>query len=238
MRGAEARAEPGPDAREAAAGRVVADAGARGVAVRVLVDSLHGFQGSFGFTNPLLTRPGSRPSWSAQSSTWRARRRYPEAVLQIIAVVHVLLAISLMGLILMHSGRDTGFGGMGFAVCGVLGAQLAAPERPCVSVCGDGGFLMTPHVLATAVEYGIPAVWIVWNNYGYVSIRDLQLGFFGGREFATSFAIESTGELYSPDFVTLAGASGFAAALAAAWFLVGREVITATPAAQVRGLPL
>src|SRR5262249_9557962 len=31
-----------------------------------------------------------------------------------------------------------GFGPMGFGVAGVLGAQFAAPERPCVSVCGDG----------------------------------------------------------------------------------------------------
>ena len=35
-------------------------------------------------------------------------------MLQVVAVIHVLLAISLIGLILMHSGRDTGFGGMGF----------------------------------------------------------------------------------------------------------------------------
>src|SRR5271165_1663862 len=38
------------------------------------------------------------------------------------------------------------FGGMGFGVSGILGAKLAAPERACVSICGDGGFTMTPHV--------------------------------------------------------------------------------------------
>lgn len=104
--------------------------------------------------------------------------------------------------------QSWGFGGMGFAVCGVLGAKMAAPDRPAVCVCGDGGFLMAPHILATAVEYKIPAVWIIWNNYGYVSIRDLQLGFFGGREIATSFVLEETGELYSPDFVAMALAFG------------------------------
>ncbi|MBI4608895.1 MAG: thiamine pyrophosphate-binding protein [Candidatus Rokubacteria bacterium] len=104
--------------------------------------------------------------------------------------------------------QSWGFGGMGFAVCGVLGAKLAAPERPAVCVAGDGGFLMAPHILATAVEYNIPAVWVIWNNYGYVSIRDLQLGFFGGREIATTFALEATGELCSPDFVMLARAFG------------------------------
>lgn len=104
--------------------------------------------------------------------------------------------------------QSWGFGGMGFAVCGVLGARLAAPTRPCVCVCGDGGFLMAPHILATAVEYDLPAVWVIWNNQGYVSIRDLQLGFFGGREIATSFAREATGDLYSPDFAALARAFG------------------------------
>jgi phosphatidylserine/phosphatidylglycerophosphate/cardiolipin synthase-like enzyme len=39
----------------------LAAAGARGVTVRVLVDSLHGFHGSYGVRNPLLDRLGKRP---------------------------------------------------------------------------------------------------------------------------------------------------------------------------------
>src|SRR5271157_2696599 len=39
----------------------LAAAGARGVTVRVLVDSLHGLHGSFGLRNPLLERLSSRP---------------------------------------------------------------------------------------------------------------------------------------------------------------------------------
>jgi preprotein translocase subunit SecG len=35
-------------------------------------------------------------------------------VLQFVAVVQVLLAVFLVTLVLMHSGRDTGFGGLGF----------------------------------------------------------------------------------------------------------------------------
>jgi acetolactate synthase I/II/III large subunit len=99
-----------------------------------------------------------------------------------------------------------GFGAMGFGVCGVLGAKLAAPERACVSVCGDGGFMMRPDVLCTAVEYGIPAVWIVWNNFAYAGIRDIQHGMFAKREIATSFVRESDGRLINPDFVALARA--------------------------------
>ena len=43
-----------------------------------------------------------------------ATSRYPAGVLQAIAVIHVLLSVTLIGLVLLHSGRDTGFGGMGF----------------------------------------------------------------------------------------------------------------------------
>jgi preprotein translocase subunit SecG len=35
-------------------------------------------------------------------------------VLQVVAVIHVLLSVFLIVLVLMHSGRDTGFGGLGF----------------------------------------------------------------------------------------------------------------------------
>jgi preprotein translocase subunit SecG len=45
-------------------------------------------------------------------------------VLQAVAVIHVLLAISLVGLILMHSGRDTGFGGMGFTPASQGGTHI------------------------------------------------------------------------------------------------------------------
>jgi acetolactate synthase-1/2/3 large subunit len=101
-----------------------------------------------------------------------------------------------------------GFGAMGFGVCGVLGAKLAAPDRPCLTVCGDGGFMMRPDVLCTAVEYDIPAVWLIWNNFAYGGIRDLQMGMFAKREIATSFVREKDGRLVNPDFSALARACG------------------------------
>ncbi|MGA8787269.1 MAG: thiamine pyrophosphate-binding protein, partial [Polaromonas sp.] len=93
-----------------------------------------------------------------------------------------------------------GYSSMGFGVCGVLGAQLAAPDRPCVAVVGDGGFTMAPYVLCTAVEYNLPVVWIVWNNFAWGAIRDLQYGLFNGREIGTAFYKGQTGERYNPDF--------------------------------------
>lgn len=101
-----------------------------------------------------------------------------------------------------------GFGPMGFGVGGVLGAKLAAPDRPAVSVCGDGAFFMHANVLGTAVEYDIPAVWVVWNNYAYASIRGLQRGYLEKRELATGFRHPQTGEPYNPDFAAMARSAG------------------------------
>jgi acetolactate synthase-1/2/3 large subunit len=101
-----------------------------------------------------------------------------------------------------------GFGPMGFGVGGVIGAKLAAPDRPCVSVCGDGAFFMHANVLGTAVEYNLPVVWVVWNNYAYASIRGLQRGYLGGRELATDFKHPGTGEPYNPDFAAMARSAG------------------------------
>lgn len=101
-----------------------------------------------------------------------------------------------------------GYSGMGFGPSAIMGAQMAAPDRVCVSVCGDGGFTMVPHVLCTAVEYNLPVVWVVWNNFAWGAIRDLQYGYFEGREYGTAFYHGENQEPYNPDFAAWARASG------------------------------
>ncbi len=101
-----------------------------------------------------------------------------------------------------------GFSGMGFGAAGALGAKLAAPDQPVVAIAGDGCFTMVPHVLCTAVEYNIPVVWVIWNNFGWVSIRDIQLGMFGGRELGTMFHQGANQKPYNPDFAGWARATG------------------------------
>ena len=101
-----------------------------------------------------------------------------------------------------------GYSGMGFGPSGVLGAKLAAPDKTCVSICGDGGFIMVPHVLCTAVEYDIAVVWVVWNNFAWGAIRDIQYGMFGGREIGTAFYKGDNNTPYNPDFAAMARASG------------------------------
>ncbi len=101
-----------------------------------------------------------------------------------------------------------GYSGMGFGPSSILGAKLAAPDRPCVSICGDGGFTMVPYVLCTAMEYDIPVVWVVWNNFAWGAIRDLQYGYFDGREYGTAFHQGANRTPYNPDFAAWARAAG------------------------------
>jgi len=45
-------------------------------------------------------------------------------VVQLLAVLQVLICVALVTLILMHSGRDTGFGGMGFTPASQGGTHI------------------------------------------------------------------------------------------------------------------
>ncbi len=56
------------------------------------------------------------------------------------------------------------FGLVGFSFACGLGVKLAQPERPVVSLMGDGGFGMTVSELSTAVDHGINTVTVVMNN--------------------------------------------------------------------------
>ena len=101
-----------------------------------------------------------------------------------------------------------GYSTMGFTVPGAIGAKLARPDVPVVGVAGDGDFLMTIQELALAVQEGIPVVYLVLNNSGWVSIRDFQNGMFGeGRAFAVDFR-NRQGDLVTPDFATIAKGFG------------------------------
>jgi acetolactate synthase-1/2/3 large subunit len=104
-----------------------------------------------------------------------------------------------------------GFSTMGWTVPATIGARLAAPERQVVGLVGDGDFLMTVQELATAVQYGIPVVYVVANNVGWIAIRDLQAAVYGeeravGAEFLKDGAPE--GVPTSPNLASVARAFG------------------------------
>ncbi|MDL5363266.1 thiamine pyrophosphate-binding protein [Halalkalicoccus sp. NIPERK01] len=72
-----------------------------------------------------------------------------------------------------------GFSTMGFGVSAAIGAKLAQPEKQVVDVEGDGSFLMCNQEVACAVEHDIDVNWVVVNNHGWKSIRNLQVDKYG-----------------------------------------------------------
>jgi len=74
-----------------------------------------------------------------------------------------------------------GHGGLGMGLCVGLGTKLGRPDRPAVSLQGDGGFLYTSQELNTAVRWGIPLVSIVLNNGCHGAEKAQQQRFYDGR---------------------------------------------------------
>ena len=77
---------------------------------------------------------------------------------------------------------------MGFGPTSIIGGKLARPELPAVCVTGDGGFLMVCQEVITAVEWGLPVVWVVFNNQTLGAIRGGQQASYGGRVIGTEFS--------------------------------------------------
>ena len=101
-----------------------------------------------------------------------------------------------------------GFSTMGFTVPGAIGAKLADPDRPVLGFAGDGDFLMTVQELAMAAQYGLDVIYVVVDNAGWQSIRDLQLDVYGEEHgFAAEFR-RPDGESINPDLVTVARGFG------------------------------
>ena len=76
---------------------------------------------------------------------------------------------------------------MGYATAAAIGGKLAAPERPVISIVGDGCFLMNGMEVATAVSHDIPVVWIVQNNAKLGLVHELQKFTLGERTVSTTF---------------------------------------------------
>jgi acetolactate synthase-1/2/3 large subunit len=96
--------------------------------------------------------------------------------------------------------------GSGFPTA--LGAKVANPDRPVVAITGDGGFMFGVQELATAVQYNIGVITLVFNNNAYGNVRRDQRTRFDGRVVAA--------DLVNPDFVKLADSFGIAASLVTA----------------------
>ena len=85
--------------------------------------------------------------------------------------------------------------------CGLplaLGAQVAAPERKVLALCGDGGFLLNASELATAAQEKLPVIVVIFNDSTFTTVKKDQQKRFPNRYIAT--------DLLAPDYVALARA--------------------------------
>jgi acetolactate synthase-1/2/3 large subunit len=93
-------------------------------------------------------------------------------------------------------------GTLGYGYATALGVKVANPDRPVVSIAGDGGFLFNVQELATAVQHKIGLKTIVFNSNSYSNVERQQREWFGNRLIGSA--------LQNPDFVALAEAFGAA----------------------------
>ncbi len=88
--------------------------------------------------------------------------------------------------------------GYGFPVA--LGAKVGAPQRPVVALVGDGGFMYALPELATAVQYGIAVVVVVFVDNALGATYNDQRTRFKGRVVGT--------EVHNPSFAEVARVFG------------------------------
>lgn len=97
---------------------------------------------------------------------------------------------------------------MGHAAAASLGVKLAQPDRRIVACMGDGSFQQVPWSISTAIDYDLPITIVIFNDYAFGAVRDIQLKDYEGHTHGTDFQIDATGELYNPDFVQIARGYG------------------------------
>lgn len=96
---------------------------------------------------------------------------------------------------------STGYQGtLGWGFPTALGVKAAHPDKPVLSIAGDGGFLFGVQDLATAVQHGIGLVTLVFNDNAYGNVKRMQKEQYGNRVIAS--------DLRNPDFVRLAESFG------------------------------
>lgn len=94
-----------------------------------------------------------------------------------------------------------GLGTMGFGLPAAIGAKVACPEDPVVSINGDGGFLMVCQELATIKQYDTPVIITILENRTLGMVYQWQNLLYDERYCQTTLN-------ESPDFIKLAESFG------------------------------
>lgn len=94
-----------------------------------------------------------------------------------------------------------GYGGLGYALPGVVGAKLARPDAPVVGLVGDGSFGMSCGELETIARLRLPVVILLFNNAMFGWIKNLQHLYRQQRYLSVDFSADT-------DYASIARAFG------------------------------
>lgn len=92
------------------------------------------------------------------------------------------------------------WGNCGYAFPTIIGAKVAAPERPAVSYAGDGAWGMSMQETLTCVRHNIPVTAVVFHNRQWGAEKKNQVDFYGRRFVA--------GEIESGNWAEIAQSMG------------------------------
>ncbi|MDM5147907.1 sulfoacetaldehyde acetyltransferase [Candidatus Persebacteraceae bacterium Df01] len=95
------------------------------------------------------------------------------------------------------------FGNCGYAFPTIIGAKLAAPDRPAVAYVGDGAWGMSFGEILTCVRENIPVTAVVFNNRQWGAEKKNQVDFYGNRFLGVNLDTPNT-----TDFSAIAKAMG------------------------------
>ena len=83
------------------------------------------------------------------------------------------------------------FGNCGYALPTIIGAKLAAPDRPAIAYAGDGAWAMSMVEILTAVRHDIPVTAVVFHNRQWGAEKKNQVDFYNRRFAAAELENES-----------------------------------------------
>src|SRR5690606_29281115 len=92
------------------------------------------------------------------------------------------------------------WGNCGYAFPTIVGAKVAAPDRPAISYAGDGAWAMSMGEILTCVRHNITVTAVVFHNRQWGAEKKNQVDFYNRRFVA--------GELDNPSFAEIARAMG------------------------------
>ncbi len=85
-----------------------------------------------------------------------------------------------------HCHLEFGYSCMSYEIPASLGVRMTQPEGEVYVFLGDGGYLMNPTELVTAMQENLKITVVIADNHGYQIIRQLQMA-SAGRSFGNEF---------------------------------------------------